>query len=280
MTNAHVSCQWLFDHLSDEKLRIVDASWYLPAQNRNGFEDYKTEHIPGALFWDIDLIAEKESSLPHTMPDATDFKRHMESLGIGNDNMIVIYDGLGIFSAARPWWMLRSFGHEQCAVLDGGLPKWKADGYPLTSDISQIQSSTFTPAYRPNMFCNLQDILNNLDSDQSNVIDARSKGRFEGSQPEPRINCRSGHIPGSLNVPFDQMLDPNSGTILEASSLQQKFKEAGVDLEKPMITSCGSGVTACVLALALHVLGKNDISVYDGSWSEWGSSSETPVAVG
>lgn len=277
---ALVSTEWLADHLNDPALRIVDASWYLPALNRDGAAEYKTAHIPGALFWDIDKIADTESGLPHTMPSAEQFSREMSAMGIGNEHQVVIYDGLGLFSAARPWWMLRSFGHDNVAILDGGLPKWKAENRPLTSDIPDFEPAHFKARYRDSMMCDAGAVLKNLETFEKQILDARAAGRFSGDEPEPRPNSRSGHIPGSLNLPFNLLLDSEDQTVLSAVQLQQKFADAGIEFEKPVITSCGSGVTACILALGLHLIGKDDVTVYDGSWSEWGTREDTPVETG
>lgn len=279
-THPLVSTDWLADRLDDQDLRIVDASWYLPAAGRDGRAEYDAGHIPGAVFWDIDAIADPSSGLPHMMPAATDFARHMEALGIGSETMVVLYDGLGLFTAARPWWMLRAMGHEAVAILDGGLPKWKAENRPLSTDPVADRNVTFSPNPKNDFFHDINYLKNILHSKEKQVIDARSASRFAGAEPEPRPGCRAGHIPGSLNVHYDALLDPKDKTVLAANDLKALFERSGVDLDRPVVTTCGSGVTACMLALGLHLIGKQDVAVYDGSWSEWGTATDTPVETG
>lgn len=275
-----VTSDWLAEHLTDPALRVVDASWYLPAAGRNGRAEYDTGHLPGAVFWDIDEIADKTSGLPHMMPGPDDFARHVEALGIGNDTKVVLYDGLGLFTAARPWWMLRAMGHENVAILDGGLPKWTAEGHPLSTDATAPVNATFTPRMNSSFFHNINDLKNFLNSKEKQIVDARSATRFAGAEPEPRPGCRPGHIPGSLNAHYDAMLDPADKTVQNTDALKALFEGAGVDLDKPVVTTCGSGVTACMLALGLHLIGKHDVAVYDGSWADWGTAEDTPVETG
>jgi thiosulfate/3-mercaptopyruvate sulfurtransferase len=279
-----VTGDWLAGHLTDPairpNLRVVDASWYLPAAGRNGRSEYEAGHIPGAVFWDIDEIADKTSGLPHMMPGPDEFARHMEALGIGNDTNVVLYDGLGLFTAARPWWMLRAMGHENVAILDGGLAKWRAEGRPLSTEAAASAPTTFTPNMNFSFFHNINDLNNFLTSKEKQIIDARSASRFAGAEPEPRPGCRPGHIPGSLNAHYDAMLNPADKTVKNTDGLKALFEGAGVDLEKPVVTTCGSGVTACMLALGLHLIGKHDVAVYDGSWAEWGTAEDTPVETG
>jgi len=280
MESPLVSTDWLAENLNDPNIHIADASWYLPAQNRDGAAEYAEAHIPGAIFWDIDAVADTESGLPHTMPDAVSFERHMEELGIGSDHFIVLYDGMGLFSAARSWWMLRAFGHENCAILDGGFVKWRAEGRAVSADKPKMAPAKFNANYNSAMMHNLEAMLKNLETGDAQILDARASGRFQGTEPEPRPNSRSGHIPGSLNLPYDQLLDPEHKTVLPPDALTRKFADAGIDLSRPVVTSCGSGVTACILALGFLLSGKTDISVYDGSWSEWGTHPDTPVETG
>src|SRR5262249_48368219 len=281
MTYAHpeslVSTQWLAQHLSAPDLRVVDASWYLPAQGKNGRAEYDLFHIPGAVFFDIDEIADTESGLPHMLPSPEKFAARVRKLGLGDGNRIVVYDQLGLMSAARVWWMFRVFGHPDVAVLDGGLPKWLAEGRPTGDRAPQPRERPFPARYNNLMVRNLDQMKDNLSSKREQVVDARSAGRFEGSEPEPRSGLRGGHIPGSRNVPFTDLLDPKNKTLLPASAIADRFRRAGVDLAKPVVTSCGSGVTAAVLALGLHLVGHPDVALYDGSWSEWGRPGDTPI---
>ncbi len=272
-----VTTDWLAQHRKDPTVRIVDSSWYLPAMERSGRTEYDVAHIPGAVFWDIDGIADPDSPLPHMLPSGEIFAAHMEALGIGNDTNVVVYDGMGLFTSARPWWMLRAFGHDKVAILDGGLPKWIAEGQPVTDRPVLHRAASFTASPRPEMVRNVEAMRANLNSMSEQFLDARSAGRFAGAEPEPRPNCRPGHIPGSQNLPYDHLIDPQSKTVLPTHCLKSRFSGVGIDLDKPVVTSCGSGVTACVLALGLHLLGKNDVAVYDGSWSEWGTHPDTPV---
>ncbi|MGE0747734.1 MAG: 3-mercaptopyruvate sulfurtransferase [Rhodospirillales bacterium] len=278
--DALVSTEWLAAHLDDPKVRAVDATWYLPNQKRTGREDFDERRIPGAAFWDIDAIADPATDLPHMLPDAAAFAAAMGALGIADDNRVVVYDSFGLMSAARAWWTLRHFGHDAVAVLDGGMPKWLAEGRPVERGAPRPPApARFTARPRPALARGLDDMRRNLDTRSEQVLDARSAGRFNGTEPELRPQCRSGHIPGSLNLPFGDLLDPQTKTVRPAEALAQRFAAAGVDPAKPVITSCGSGITACVLALGLHLVGRDDVAVYDGSWTEWGGRRDTPVEV-
>ncbi|HUL07900.1 MAG TPA: 3-mercaptopyruvate sulfurtransferase [Candidatus Acidoferrum sp.] len=281
MSYAHpeslVSTEWLAQHLDAPDLRVVDASWYLPAQGKNGRVEYEASHIPGAVFFDIDEIADTESDLPHMLPSPEKFAARVRKLGLGDGNRIVVYDQLGLMSAARVWWMFRVFGHKDIAVLDGGLPKWIAEGRPTEDRTPQPRERHFTARYNNLMVRDLAQMKGNLTGKREQVVDARSAGRFAGSEKEPRQGLRSGHIPGSRSVPYTDLLDPKAKTLLPAAALADRFRKAGVDLSKPVVTSCGSGVTAAVLALALHLIGHPDVALYDGSWSEWGRPGDTPV---
>jgi thiosulfate/3-mercaptopyruvate sulfurtransferase len=277
---ALVSTEWLAGRLNHSDLRIIDATYHLPNLKRDARAEYAAAHIPGAVFFDVDAIADRSIPLPHMLPPPTDFAAAVGALGIGDDTFVVAYDSYGLMSAARAWWMFRAFGYDRVAILDGGLPKWKAEGRPLEGKPVTPTPRTFTPHFRPRVLRRKGDILENLKTKSEQVLDARSAGRFRGTDPEPRAGLRSGHIPASLNVPYNSLLDPKTQTVLPADALRARFAAAKVDFSKPVVTSCGSGVTACVLAFGLHLIGVPHVAVYDGSWAEWGSSGETPVETG
>jgi thiosulfate/3-mercaptopyruvate sulfurtransferase len=272
-----VSTSWLALHLDDPQVRIVDSTWYLPNAGRDGRADYEAGHIPGAVFWDLDAIADPADPLPHMLPSADGFKRHMEALGIGDDSFVVAYDQLGIATSGRPWWMLRYFGHDKVAVLDGGMVRWKAEARPVATGVPAPRAASFTPRPRAALVRTLDQMRANLSFHAEQVFDARSAGRFSGTMPEPRPNCRPGHIPGAFNLPIDRLVDPDRKTMKSIGHLEGLVVAAGIDLDRPVTTSCGSGVTASTLALGLYLLGRKDVAVYDGSWSEWGSRTDTPV---
>jgi thiosulfate/3-mercaptopyruvate sulfurtransferase len=275
-----VSTEWLAGHLNAPDLRIVDGSFTLPGVKPTAWELYAKRHIPGAVFFDIDDIADEKSSLPHMLPSPEKFAQRMRKLGLGDGHKIVVYDSTGLNSAARPWWMLRVFGHRDSAILDGGLPKWQAEGRPLTDAMPVPRERHFTARLNTLLVRDKAQLLENLKSRREQVVDARSRGRFDGTAAEPRPGLRHGHIPGSLNLPYDELIDPKTRTVLPAEALAQRFAEAGLERGKPVVTSCGSGVTACALAFGLHLLGWPDAAVYDGSWSEWGLPGDTPVETG
>ena len=261
-------------------LAIIDASWHMPAENRNAHEEYLAEHIPGAIFFDIDEIADTKSGLPHMLPPPEKFSSRMRSMGIGDGSRIVVYDSTGLFSAARVWWTFRVMGVDDVSVLNGGLPKWKREGLPLESGPARSRTARhFTARRNLDLVRDVGDIKALLKDRSAEIVDARAADRFAGKVPEPRPGLRSGRIPGSHNLPFAKLLNKD-GTLRTAAEIERLFEEAGVDLSKPVVASCGSGITASVLALGLAEIGHRRAAVYDGSWSEWGADQSLPIETG
>ena len=277
---ALVDTDWLAAHLDDSNVRVVDSSFKLPGITPTAREDYDRRHIPGAMFFDIDDIAEPGTNLPHMIPSPELFARKMEGLGIGDDDRVIVYDSAGLSSAGRAWWMLRLYGHHNVALLDGGLPKWKAEGRPLETAVPTPPHRRFSARFDPAQVRDKQRLLDNLSTGREQVIDARSAGRFAGIAEETRPGLRRGHIPGSRNLPYDRVTDLKTLRLCEADELSVLFRDTGIALDRPVVTSCGSGVTACALAFALHLIGHRGVAVYDGSWSEWGLPGDTPVETG
>lgn len=279
-TDPLVSTEWLAKHLHDKKLKVVDASFKMPGVTPLPKEDYERAHIPGAVFFDVDAISDHSSPLPHMFPHAEQFGRDIGALGISNADTVVVYDSGGWVAAPRAWWMFLSFGHDKVRVLDGGLKKWIDEGHPVQGGHVMIKPATFKATFDPRRVRSLEQLKANLVSKAEQVIDARAKERFEGSVQEPRPGLRPGHIPGSRNLPYSQLVDPATGTMKPLAELRAAFAGAGVDLNQPIATSCGSGVSAAVLTLALYRLGVENPALYDGSWTEWGQADGPEIETG
>ena len=277
--NLLVSADWLAERLSAPDIRIVDASLYLPDDPRDGRTEYLKAHIPGARFFDIDDIAERHSPLPHMMPPVEKFVSRVRKMGIGDGHRVIAYDQQGLFSAARVWWMFRFFGHQDVAVLDGGLPQWLAGGHPVEDQEPEPRERHFTGRRNASMMRDVTQIAGTAKLRDEQIVDARSPGRFRGDAPEPRPGLRAGHIPGARNVHYASLLKPD-GTMKAIDATRAVFEAAGVDLARPIVTSCGSGITAAILNLALHRMGHARNALYDGSWVEWGAYPDLAVETG
>lgn len=274
-----VSTDWLAAHLSDPDLRVLDGSWYLPDSGRDARSEYDAAHIPGARFFDIDDISDHRSALPHMAPPPEKFISRMRAMGVGDGHQVVVYDGAGIFSAARVWWLFKLMGKTDVAVLDGGLPKWKAEGRPLEDMPPVVRDRHITVQRQSHLVRDVAQVAAASKLGDWQIVDARAAARFKGEAPEPRPGLRSGHIPGSCNLPFLELLNADC-TMKDLPALKEAFEGAGIDLAKPVITTCGSGVTAAVINLALERLGHSRHALYDGSWSEWGMYPDLAIEKG
>ncbi|MEM6577298.1 MAG: 3-mercaptopyruvate sulfurtransferase [Pseudomonadota bacterium] len=274
-----VSTDWLAKHLKNPDLRILDASWHLPGSEKDAKSDYDAGHIPGARFFDIEDVSDARSDLPHMAPPVEKFMSRLRAMGVGDGHQVVVYDSAGLFSAARVWWLFRLMGQHNVAVLDGGLPKWVAEDRPLEDLPPVIRDRHMTVRREAHRVKDVTQVAAASKLGDHEIIDARAADRFNGSAPEPRAGMRAGHIPGAKNVPYTALLNADA-TMKPASELRAVFEGAGVDMSKPAITSCGSGVTAAVLSLALERIGKRDHALYDGSWAEWGASTTLPISDG
>lgn len=279
MTDPVVSTAWLAEHLHDADVKVVDASWYMTPQDGDGRADYDRGHIPGAVFFGIDEIADRRVNLPHMLAPPAMFARVAAEMGLDREHTVIVYDGDGVVSAPRVWWTLRAMGFSRVHVLDGGLKKWRAEGGPVEAAAPAPTPTTAQTAFDADLVANAAAVRARLDDHAAQLVDARPAARFRGEAPEPRPGLRGGHMPGALNLPASEVLNPDR-TLKSAVELRAAFEAAGVDLDRPIITTCGSGVTASTLALALARLGRTDVAVYDGSWSEWGALADAPVVTG
>ncbi len=277
---ALVSADWLAAHLHDSGIRLLDATYKMPGVTPAAAESYAAGHIPGSVFFDIDAISDKTSNLPHMLPSPQQFAAQAGALGIANHHHVIVYDSTGLIGAARAWWMFRAFGHDNVAVLDGGLPAWIAAGHTVTDAAPPVSAAAFAARYRSDLVRGKAQVLANLGTQQEQVLDARSAARFRGEATEPWPGRRSGRIPGSFNLDHTNLVDPTTKRWISAEAIADSATEAGIDITRPIIASCGSGITACVLSLGLHLIGAGPVAVYDGSWAEWGLPGSLPIAIG
>jgi thiosulfate/3-mercaptopyruvate sulfurtransferase len=279
MIDPMVTTAWLAGRLGDPEVQVVDATWYMPGEEGSGPADYAAGHVPGAVFFDIDAIADHTTDLPHMLPSPAAFAQAAGELGLRRESTIVVYDARGLFSAARVWWTLRAMGFANVFVLDGGLPRWRAEGRPLATTTPAPGANSLPAAFRPELVRDVEAVKSYVSGRTVQMVDARGAPRFRGEAPEPRAGVRGGHMPGARNVHYAALLHPD-GTLKSAAELRALFERADVDLARPIVTTCGSGVTAAMLSLALARIGIADVPVYDGSWVEWGGRTDTPVVTG
>ncbi len=275
-----VTCDWLQSNLHNPDIQIIDTSYFLPNWQRDCISEFENGHIPGAIFFDIDQVCAPDTLLPHMIPPQHIFEKALQDLGISPDRHLIFYDMIGLFSAPRGWWTFKIFGCQRLSVLEGGLPSWQAAGYPTEVGAAYYPPLSAQPKcnFDANMLADLETIKENLHKRTAQILDARPSERFTGQNPEPRPELRSGHIPGSFSTPFSRLLSENKLKFKNSEELEQAFSEMGINLSAPIITTCGSGVTAAILVFALHLLGKTDHRLYDGSWSEWGADPSLPIA--
>lgn len=278
VTRFLVSTSWLGERLGDPRVSIIDASWFMPGTPRNAAAEFAERHIPGAVFFAIDEVKDATNDLPHMLASPAEFATAVRRLGVNNDADVVVYDSHGLFSAPRVWWNFRVMGHARTFVLDGGLPRWLAEGRAIETGWPNPEHGDFKSRLDPSLVVDLSEVRDAIAAQGPQIVDARAADRFAGAVPEPRAGLKSGHMPGARNAPWTEMVA--DGALAETGRLRGAFEAAGVDLAAPIITTCGSGVSASLLALALAELGRPDVAVYDGSWSEWGGRDDTPIATG
>jgi thiosulfate/3-mercaptopyruvate sulfurtransferase len=274
---AVVSTEWLATKLGTPGLRVLDGSWYLPGSGREAAGEYAAGHIPGAIFYDIDAYSDRRSPLPHMLPTADEFAARMAALGLSDSDALVVYAGSGTnLSAPRVWWTFRTFGHERVAVLDGGLGKWRRENRPLEQGVVALPPGNFSARPNSSAVRDLAAVRANIHAGTEQLVDVRPRDRFTGAAPEPRPGLRRGHVPGSVNLPFTELVHPD-GTVLSPADLRQRLGNAGIDVSRPVVATCGSGTSACSLILSLHLIGQTQAALYDGAWAEWGSRADTPI---